>query len=160
VLLAGWSGWSVWRAVHATPVRYAHAREAVLAAGTHAVRTLNTVDYHHAAQDLAAWRAVAAGGLAKRLADRHISDEHGVRRVRAITTARVLDTGVSELDLHAGTATLLATVRTTVDTRGTKKGKHKGKPHTRHQADHLVVTMTHTGSGWKATGMRVVGGAA
>lgn len=165
VLLAGWSGWAVWRAFHASPVRYAHAREAVLAAGVNAARTLNTVDYHRAAKDLAGWRAVSAGGLAKRLGNRHISDEHAVGRVRAVTTARVLAAGVSALDTHAGTATVLATLRATVSTGGPRQAKQprtsKGQDtrHTTTRTAHLILTMTRTDSGWKASAMRVVGGA-
>lgn len=155
VLAAAWSGWSWYSTVHDDRVSYARARDAVLDAGTRAVLTLNTVDYHHATKDLAGWRQVAAGDLLHRLDHRHISDEKGVRRVDAVTKARVLDAGVSELDLHAGSATLLVTLRTTITT-GDKK--QQGKRHTQRQTDHLVASMTRAGDDWKVAGMRVVGG--
>lgn len=149
VLVAGGGGVAWFGVAHDQDVRYARARDAVVEAGSSAASTLNTLDYRSAERDLDAWRKVATGGLAKQLDSTHDSDVKAVGRAKAHSEATVDEAAVSEIDLHAGTASVVVELRVKLRRNGTSSDHDS----------HLSLQMKRTQQGWKASAMNVLGSA-
>jgi Mce-associated membrane protein len=147
VLGAGWAGWTWWQSSHSDDVTYGQTRDLVLGVASDQIKTLNTVDYRKAEDDLTQWQRVTTGNLLTQLTNQHDSDLNSTRTQKTVSTARIVDAAVSTLDARAGTATVLVAVEVTI-------GQGDAKPTTRKSRVDAVLSRTE--DGWKTGTVQVI----
>ncbi|GAA5112269.1 hypothetical protein [Haloechinothrix salitolerans] len=117
---AAWLG-SAWiSAARDDGLAKAKQRDTVLSAAEHGLVTLHTLDHRGAKRDVAAWLDVTAGGLHRDLAGDKAGQRERARRTKTVSDAELLRAAVTELNGHAGTAKVIAMLRTTLETKGEK----------------------------------------
>ncbi|MEX0426185.1 hypothetical protein AB3X52_01040 [Nocardioides sp. DS6] len=134
VMVVGLVTWH--RAAHDPTTDRAQMRDAVLIAATRHIETLNTLDYRHVDDGLAAWRAVTTGTLRDQLSGVDASERKLLGQQKTITKGRVVDAAVYSLD--DDTATVIAAVEVTV-TDASKPGKEPTVKRNRFSADLVRV---------------------
>ncbi len=149
---AVWAGVSWWSASSSESVEFARERDEVLRVGQVGIVNFTTLDYKKVDEDLNRWLESSTGGLRSEIESGRDSRKKQIEDAKTVTTSRVLDAAVTELDARAGTAHLIAVVETTV----TPEGGQAVKKVNRYQTD-----LTRTDAGWKlsALGPVVAGGA-
>ncbi|ASY31462.1 MULTISPECIES: nuclear transport factor 2 family protein [unclassified Streptomyces] len=150
---AAWAGWSWYGAAHDDGPSYAAARDDALEAGEQAVQNLNTLDHAHFARGLDLWESSTTGDLHSQLVKGRDAFEEQVRTARTVSTAKVLDGAVTELDERAGKARVMVALRVTVRASGQK---------TTDKDSRMLGELTRTRGTWKlsALGQAPVGGTA
>ncbi|SEP51454.1 hypothetical protein [Amycolatopsis saalfeldensis] len=139
-VFAGWSGYSWYSASHSTSTTYGQTRDEALATGRTLVATLNTLDYHQVDAGLSRWLDASTGPLHDQLARTTPQTKQALAAGATVATGKVLDAGLSELDTHAGTAKLIASVEVTVAKAGAAPATRRNR---------YAATLTRTASGWK-----------
>ena len=139
-LFAAWAGWSWYAAAHDDARAYSRARDDVLEAGRQGVQNLNTLDYRSLGPGLKTWQDSTTGDLHRQITQGRPAFEEQVAKARTITSARILDAAVAELDERSGKARMLVAVEITVT-------PPDGDPATRQSR--LVGELTRTPGGWK-----------
>ena len=137
---AAWTGWSWWSAAHDDSLRYSHTRDEVLRSAEQGIQNLNTLDYRTADQGVQLWIESTTGTLHDQLNQGRQNFLQQIRQAKTITTAKILDGAVTELDDRAGKASVIVAVELTV-TPAT------GKPTTKRER--LAGQLARTGSAWK-----------
>ncbi|WP_328307691.1 hypothetical protein OG432_03815 [Streptomyces sp. NBC_00442] len=156
-LIAGgfavWAGWSWYGAAHDDSAAYARARDKVLAAGEQAVQNLSTLDHKDVAHGLDMWQDSTTGDLRQQLADGRGEFEKQVQQAQTVTTAKVLDGAVTELDDRAGRARVMVALRITVQALKQQPAAKDSR---------MLGELTRTAGGWKlsALGQAPVGDSA
>ncbi|MEV6880082.1 hypothetical protein [Amycolatopsis sp. NPDC051128] len=141
---AGWSGVTWYRTAHSEAVTYGTARDEALASGRELVARLCTLDYHRLDQGLAEWLDASTGPLRDRLAHTDEATKKTLTQGATVSTGKVLDAGLSELDEHAGTAKLLASVEITALKEGVAPSTKRNR---------FAAGLTRTESGWKLSAL-------
>ncbi|WP_188111370.1 hypothetical protein [Nocardioides antri] len=104
----------------AVPTDTAHAaetRDQVLIAASAAVETLNTLDHRDVPGGIDAWESVTTGGLGDQIEGIGEKEVVALAKAGAVSTARVVEAAVVELDVSAGSAEVLAFTEVTVTPR-------------------------------------------
>lgn len=125
----------------------AHARDQVLARAQDAAVRLSTLDYQHPDASSAAWKRVTTGDLYTSLVDGRNDYQQLLTAGKVITTAKATGAAVQSLARGNAHAVVLIGLDVTVTPAD-------GQPSVEHER--LVLTMTRTGSGWKASAMEPV----
>lgn len=125
----------------------AHARDLVLARAQDAAVQLSTLDYRQPAASSAAWKRVSTGKLYTSLVDGKNDYQQLVTAGKVITTAKTTGAAVQSLAKGNAHAVVLVGLDVTVTPAD-------GQASVEHER--LVLTMTLTGSGWKASAMEPV----
>ena len=141
---AGWFGWSWYSAAHSPALADARARDAVLQDAEQSVLNFNTLDYHQASAGLNLWLESSTGTLHSQLSKNKKQEVQLVQGKQTITTAKILDGAVTQLDTGAGTASVIVAVDVTVT-------PSKGSPFTERESE--VGQLTRTVSGWKLSAL-------
>jgi Mce-associated membrane protein len=141
---AAYFGWSWYGAAHDESLAYSRDRDTVLRAAEQGVQNLNTLDYRKVDQGLASWEDSSTGDLRRQLAEGRAQFAAQVRLARTVTTARILDGAVTELDDHAGKAGAIVAVQITVT-------PPNGAPTTKQSR--MRAQLTRTPSGWKLSAL-------
>jgi Mce-associated membrane protein len=136
---AGWSGWTWWQAGNDESLAYANTRDEVLDAGRSHVTLLTTLDSSDVDGGIDRWLGVSTGPLRDELAATDEATRKTLREAGTVSTGRVLDAAVSELNTRAGTAKLLVSVEI-----ATTKGG--GPPATKR--NRFVAGLSSTDGGW------------
>jgi Mce-associated membrane protein len=112
VLLAvsGSAAW--WQAAHDESIDAARARDAMLVQARQGIETMNTLDYRSVEKGIDAWASVTTGTLHDQLAAVSAEDRQLLEDQAKITTGRVVDAAVTDLDDKTGT--VIAAVEVTV----------------------------------------------
>ncbi|MDT8915608.1 hypothetical protein [Amycolatopsis sp. PS_44_ISF1] len=139
-VFAGWSGYTWYSAAHSPSATYGETRDEALTTGRTLVATLNTLDYHQVDAGLSHWLDASTGPLHDQLARTTPQTKQALTAAATVATGKVLDAGLSELDAHAGTAKLIASVEVTVEKAGTAPATRRNR---------YAATLTRTPSGWK-----------
>lgn len=137
---ACWSGWSWYSAEHDTSMQYSLLRDQVLQSGVQAVQNLNTLDYRDLGQGLALWKDSTTSELYQQIVQGRVEFEAEVRKARTVSSAKILEGAVTELDEHSGKARLLIALDLTVTPA-------EGTPVTKQRR--LIAQVTRTATGWK-----------
>jgi Mce-associated membrane protein len=137
---AGWTGWSWWSATHDDSLRYSQTRDEVLRSAQQAIQNLNTLDYRTAESGVDLWVESTTGTLRDQLTQGRQSFLTQIRKAKTVTTAKILDGAVTELDDRAGKAGVIVAIELTV-TPAT------GRPATKRER--LAGQLTRAGSTWK-----------
>jgi Mce-associated membrane protein len=93
---------------------FAKARDAVLLDARQDIVVLNQLDYHNIDGGLKRWLDATTGDLHAQLANVSPADRKDISTAKKVSSGKVIDAAVTELDNRAGTATVIATVETTV----------------------------------------------
>jgi Mce-associated membrane protein len=147
---AAYFGWSWFGAAHDDSLAYSRDRDTVLRAAEQGVQNMNTLDYRKVDQGMTAWEDSSTGALHQELVQGRGQFTSQVQLAKTITTAKILDGAVTELDDHAGKAGAIVAVQITVT-------PPKGTPTTKQSR--MRAELTRTPSGWKlsALGQAAVG---
>jgi Mce-associated membrane protein len=148
VVAAGWSGWSWWRAAHDDSLALARDRDAALAVAGDGLVVLNTFDYRTGERDIDRWIGVTTGQLARDLAGDRKPQLDRANSTMTVATATLRQAAVTELNLPAGTAKLIAVLDVRVSTGG-------GAPAP--DVSRLNVDLSRTGQGWKVSSVQAGG---
>ncbi|MGH3170991.1 MAG: hypothetical protein ACRDN0_34615 [Trebonia sp.] len=141
---AGWFGWSWHSAAHSPALANARARDVVLADAEQAVLNFNTLDYRQASAGLNLWLESSTGALHSQLSQSLKQEVRLVQGKKTITTAKVLDGAVTQLDTGGGTASVMVAVDVTVTPA-------KGSPFTERESE--IGQVARTSSGWKLSSL-------
>jgi len=145
IVFAVWAGVSWLSAPRASAA--AQSRDAALRAGEQDVLNLNTLDYKTVAQGLRLWEQSSTGPLHSQIVSGQASFEPEIRQAQTVTTARILDGAVTNLDSHAGTAKIIVALQITVTPAH--------GPATTKQS-RLAGQLTLTAAGWKLSSLSQV----
>ena len=148
-VLCALSAWSYAGTRGDGTLRYAKARDAVLAAGQRDIARLNTVDTGHLDRDLGRWLDVTTGPLHDQMARTHQADASSLKTSGTSTRGTVTDAAVTELDTRAGTAQVIATVQVRVTPRS-------GAGAATTDRKRFEAGLARTGDGWKLTALTAV----
>jgi Mce-associated membrane protein len=141
---AGYFGWSWYGAAHDDSLAYSRDRDAVLRAAEQGVQNMNTLDYRKVDQGLATWEASSTGDLHQELVQGRAQFAQQVRAAKTVTSAKILDAAVTELDDRAGKAGAIVAVQITVT-------PPTGSPATKQSR--MRAQLTRTRSGWKLSAL-------
>lgn len=144
---AGWSAWSWYHAGHSDSVSLATARDHALRAGKREVVALHTVDYRHVKKGLHNWLAATTGPLHEQLQRTAGGSKTKLAQAKATTTGSVTAAAITALDLHAGTATLIASVSVHVTRDGGKATAERNR---------YRAAMNRTPDGWKLSSLAAI----
>ena len=143
-VFAAWSGWAWHSAAQSDQTALAQTRDEVLRAGEQDVQNFNTLSYRNVSQGLALWEQSSAGALRTEVVAGRSEFEQQVEQAKTITTAKILDAALVTLNLHGGTATIIAAVQLNViPAQGAAVSKQS----------RLQGQLTRTASGWKLTAL-------
>lgn len=124
----------------------AKMRDDALRAAEQGSINLTTLDYRHVQQGLDRWKASTTGSLHTQLTAPNLVQQFTKQEQqrKAVSTSKVKDGVITELDANAGKASALVIVNVTVTQAG-------GKPTTK--LEPLEWNLTLTKSGWKLSGI-------
>jgi Mce-associated membrane protein len=143
-VFAGWSGYSWYSASHSSAVTYGMARDEALTTGRTLVAELNTLDYHDVDGGLGKWLSASTGPLHDQLARTDETTKKTLAANATVATGRVVDAALSELDEHAGTAKMLASVEITMAKQGTAPAVKRNR---------FAAALSRTPDGWKLSAL-------
>jgi Mce-associated membrane protein len=143
-LCAAWFGWSWYGAAHDDSLSFSQERDDALRAGEQAVQNLNTLDYRSLGPGLKLWQDSSTSELYQQIVQGRPQFEQAVQKAKTITSAKVLDAAVTELDQHAGKAGVIVALQITVT-------PPKGEPTIK--KTRLVGQLTRTSTGWKLSAL-------
>lgn len=143
-VVAAWFGWSYYSASGDDSLAYASERDRVLAAADQAIVNLNTLDHRNVAGGLKVWQDSATAQLYDSIVQGRAQLERDVAKARTTSTAKILESGLTELDTRAGKAAVAAAIRVTVT-------GPDGKPAAR--TSRLLGQLTKTSTGWKLSAL-------
>jgi Mce-associated membrane protein len=144
VLAAAVFGTFWWLAAHDSDAQFSATRDDVLQAAEQGAVNLNTLDYRTAEEGVRLWQQSTTGDLHDQLVSGATGFLAQVRQAKTVTTARVLEGAVTELDERAGRASAIIALDVTV-TPAT------GQPSNKRQR--LAAQLTRTGSGWRLSAL-------
>lgn len=124
----------------------ARMRDQALQAAEQGSVNLTTLDYRHVQEGLARWKASTTGSLQSQLTSKSLVDQFTKQEQqrKAVSTSKVKDGVITELDAKAGKASALVIMDVTVTEAG-------GKPS--EKLEPLEWDLTLTKSGWKLSGI-------
>jgi Mce-associated membrane protein len=143
-VFAGWSGYEWYTASHDPALTYGVARDDALTSGRTLVAELSSLDYHDVDGGLGRWLAASTGPLHDQLAHTDETTKKTLAANATVATGKVLDAALSELDEHAGTAKLLASVEITMAKQGTAPAVKRNR---------FAAALTRTAEGWKLSAL-------
>ncbi|MQA12107.1 MAG: hypothetical protein GEU98_26945 [Pseudonocardiaceae bacterium] len=144
---AAWFGISWWRAAADDSAELAQTRDDALRAGQSAIATFNTLDYRKPDEGFDRWEQASTGPAHDEIKKNRKTNKKQLQQAKAITTAKVLEGAVSELEADKGKATVLAAVEVSVRPQGQQASTKQIR---------LEAEMTRTNDGWKLSGIRQV----
>jgi Mce-associated membrane protein len=140
LVFAGWSGWSWYGASHDESIAYATTRDEALGAGREHIARLTSLDHNDIDGGIQQWLQVSTGSLHEELAGTDEQTKAKLRQAATVSNGRVLDAAISELDVRAGTARMLASVEITVTKLGAEPATKRNR---------FVAQLARTDAGWK-----------
>ncbi|MGP4022251.1 hypothetical protein [Actinomadura sp. 3N407] len=144
VAAAAWFGWSYNAAAGNDDLAYAAERDKVLAAADQAIVNLNTLDHRNVDAGLKVWQDSTTAKLYDEIVKGRSRLEAEVKKAETTSTAKILESGLTELDARAGKAAVIAAVRITITGA-------EGEP-----SDNIrrfAGQLTKTSSGWKLSAL-------
>lgn len=137
-----------WQSAHDDSLALAQTRDSVLIAAQQYIVTMNSLDYRKVDQGLKAWSKVTTGTLHDQLGDVGADERKLLADQKKISTGRVVDAAVVELD--ATSATVLASVEITV-----KDDAHPDAKATL-KRNRFTADLVKVGEVWKLEGLQQV----
>jgi Mce-associated membrane protein len=146
VVCAGVFGGLWLKASHDDSLAFSRMRDDALRAAEQGSINLTTLDYRNVAEGLNRWKSSTTGGLYSQLTSGSLVSTFTkqAQQAKSVTSGKVLDGVITDLDEHAGKASALIYMDVTVSASGAKPVE-KRVP--------LQWQLTLTGSGWKLSGI-------
>ncbi len=141
---AGWAGYTWFTATGSEAASYGTSRDDALKNGRELVARLTTLDHHRIDQGIADWLAASTGPLRDQLSKTDDATKQTLAKDATVSTGKVLDAAISELDDHAGTAKMLASVEITMAREGAAPSTKRNR---------FAAGLTRTGEGWKLSAL-------
>lgn len=141
---AAWFGWSYNAAAGNDDLAYAAERDRVLAAADQAIVNLNTLDHRNVDAGLKVWQDSTTAKLYDEIVKGRSRLEAEVKKAETTSSAKILESGLTELDTRSGKAAVIAAVRITIT-----GAEGKSSDNIRRFAGQL----TKTSSGWKLSAL-------
>ncbi|WP_218009902.1 hypothetical protein [Actinomadura kijaniata] len=141
---AAWFGWSYHAASRDDGLAFARQRDEALRAAEQAVVNLNTLDHRNADAGLKIWQDSTTADLYDQIVQGRDRLKQDVEKARTTSTAKILESGLTELDAHAGKASVAVAVRITITAAD-------GRPAI--QTRRLTGQLTRTAAGWKLSSL-------
>lgn len=134
-------------ASHNGSLAFSRERDQALQAAEQGSINLTTLDYRNVAQGLARWKESTTGGLYSQLTSGSLvgTFTKQAQQAKSVTTGKVAEGVITELDTHGGKASALVIMNVTVSVNG-------AKPTTKLVP--LQWDLTLTKSGWKLSATR------
>ncbi|GAB3294557.1 hypothetical protein [Parasphingorhabdus pacifica] len=123
---------------------YAAEREEVLTAGRQGIVNFNTLDHRNVQKGLDLWAKSSTGPLHDEVVKGREENAKRITEAKSTTKGEVLEAAVSELDMRAGKAKMIAVVKVTV----TKEGQQPVDKRSRYQAK-----LARDGEEWKLSSL-------
>lgn len=146
-LFCALSGWSYQQARSDDGLETAHTREFVLTAGRQHLARLNSIDPVDADAGLRQWLDAATGRLRDQLERTRTDSVRELRKAGVAIRGTVTGAAVTDLDIRAGTARLIAAVSVEVTPQD-------GAPTT--DRKRFEVDLTRTPGGWKLRSLTAI----
>ncbi|RSD17802.1 hypothetical protein [Amycolatopsis eburnea] len=143
LIAAAFFGIQWWAAAADDNAELAASREAVVKAGSNALKAYTEVDYQDLDGFFARQKSVSDDKMAQQIDQSAPTFRKALADAKTKVTTDVQDIAVEELDDHEGKASFLAAIATTV----TQGDKSSAKPL------RLEVSMTRVGDAWKLSGI-------
>ncbi|SEP87153.1 Mce-associated membrane protein [Lentzea xinjiangensis] len=137
---AAYSGVAWYSAANSAEARFAAERDEALRSGQVGIANFLTLDYRKVDEDLQRWLSSSTGDLRAEIDKDRDSRKKQLVEAKSVTTSKVLDAAVTELDDRAGTASVIAVVESTVTPDG---GQQVTK------INRFLTELTRTDDGWK-----------
>jgi Mce-associated membrane protein len=136
-----------WHADHDDTLKFAHNRDSVALAARQDIVVLNTLDYAKVDSGLQSWLSASTGTLHDQISQVSAADKKSITDAKTVTTGKVIDAAVTQLDDRAGSATVIAAVDVTVTPPGGKAATKRNR---------FSATMTRVGTDWKISDLAQV----
>lgn len=136
-----------WHADHDDTLKFAHTRDSVGLAARQDIVVLNTLDYAKVDSGLQGWLSASTGTLHDQISQVSAADKKSITDARTVTTGKVINAAVTQLDDRAGSATVIAAVDITVTPAGGKAATKRNR---------YSATMTRVGTDWKISDLAQV----
>ena len=143
-LVAGWYGWSYRSASGDESLAYAKERDRVLAAAGQAIVNLNTLDHRDVDAGLKNWQDSSTAELYDEIAQGRARLKSDVEKAKTTSSAKVVESALTELDTRAGKAAVIAAVRITITRAGEKPAENIRR---------FSGQLTRTSDGWKLSAL-------
>ncbi|WP_037311416.1 hypothetical protein [Amycolatopsis orientalis] len=141
---AGWAGYTWFTATSSEAVTYGNSRDEALRSGRELVARLTSLDHHRIDQGIADWLAASTGPLRDQLGKTDDATKQALTKDATVSTGKVLDAAISELDDHAGTAKMLASVEITLAREGAAPTTKRNR---------FAAGLTRTAEGWRLSAL-------
>lgn len=148
---AGWYGWRWHDSGGGSAADAQQDRDAALKAARQLAVTLQTINPKRPEEGLDSWEAAATGDLLVQLRRDRGKYLDQLKKSPSTSSASVLETALSDLDVSSGTATAITALDVTQSTVVDDK---LGSPTTR--ALRVKLTLKKTDAGWKASSTSII----
>lgn len=149
---AGWFGYSWYNAAAGTSAEAVDARDAALKAARQVAETLQTINPTRADESLDEWEAAATGDLLAQLKRDRGKNLDQIKKAPSTSSAEVVETALTDLDVSAGTATAITAMDVT---QSAMVNDNPGPPTVRQLRVRLTLKLTD--AGWKASSTGLIG---
>ncbi|MFI0367722.1 hypothetical protein ACH35V_07570 [Actinomadura sp. 1N219] len=143
-LACGWFGHSYRSASGDDSLAYAADRDEVLAAAGQAIVNLNTLDHRSVDAGLKMWQDSSTAQLYDEIVQGRSRLKSDIEKAKTTSTAKILESALTELDTRAGKAAVIAAVSITIARDG-------GRPTT--NLRRFAGQLTRTSAGWKLSAL-------
>ena len=137
---AAYFGVAWYSASHSSESQFAATRDEALRSGQVGITNFLTLDYKKVDEDLQRWLNSSTGELRAEIDKDKDSRKKQLVDAKSVTSSKVLDSAITELDDRAGTASMIAVVESTVTP---SDGKQVTK------INRYLTKLTRTDDGWK-----------
>jgi Mce-associated membrane protein len=137
---AAYSGVAWYSASHSSESAFAATRDDALRSGQVGITNFLTLDYRKVDEDLQRWLNSSTGELRAEIDKDKDSRKKQLVDAKSVTSSKVLDSAITELDDRAGTASMIAVVESTVT-------PDNGQQVTK--INRYLTKLTRTEDGWK-----------
>ncbi|GLY80931.1 hypothetical protein [Actinoallomurus iriomotensis] len=141
-VFCGWSGWTYHQSAHSSSVPFARARDQVRRDARQEIAVLNTLDPRQSDAGLSRWLDASTGTLRDSLRRTSAQDRQKALSSGTAAVGTVTDLAVTELDTHAGTAQVIATVQVKLGSSLERK--------------RFTAVLARTGARWKLSSLTAV----
>ncbi|GLY88710.1 hypothetical protein [Actinoallomurus iriomotensis] len=141
-VFCGWSGWTYHQSAHSSSVPFARARDQVRRDARQEIAVLNTLDPRQSDAGLGRWLDASTGTLRDSLRRTSAQDRQKALSSGTAAVGTVTDLAVTELDTHAGTAQVIATVQVKLGSSLERK--------------RFTAVLARTGARWKLSSLTAV----
>ncbi|MGW6936927.1 hypothetical protein ACWGE0_43245 [Lentzea sp. NPDC054927] len=137
---AAYFGVAWYSASNSSESSYAATRDDALRSGQVGITNFLTLDYKKVDEDLQRWLNSSTGDLRAEIDKDKDSRKKQLVDAKSVTSSKVLDSAITELDDRAGTASMIAVVESTVTPDNGQKVT---------KINRYLTKLTRTEDGWK-----------